>query len=334
MKKLFSVLALSVGLATLVGCGQQPSASVDKTKVWEQNVYEQLCVFGSNQLEVNGADVDNDWAVSENNVMTAISLNELEQINATLEKKVEKKALLGLYKYEGVVLGTRNPGWRANYKTDDGQVKSKWGSYALKACGVDKNMDEEWVKTCHFSSPESHGESLTPDTLWITDNMTETKVDGFDHDSNPVAKEAGKYTFILALYKKGYGKMNIQCGLGLVKTGERTPAEDPEYPITSMGAIGVNGDWEHDVALTKGADDKFTGTVTLTAAGSFKIRFNGEWSYSLGATALATKVYTNNDGNIEAEAGTYLITVKLGAAAMANFILDQTIEIFTIAPAN
>ena len=333
MKKLFGVLALSMACMSLAACGNK-AAPVDMDKVWETNVYEQICAFGSNAVTVDGVDVENDWAVKEFNVMTAISLNELKEISPSAEKIVEKRSLHGLYKFEGLVLGTRDPGWRANYKDKTtGEVKSKKGSYAFKACGVDKNEDQEWVKTCHFSSPESHGENLTPDTFFLTDNMTDVMVDGFDHDSNPVAYEAGQYTLIVALYKKGVGNMNITCGLGLVKTAERTPVDDPEVPVTSMTLAGDFNSWG-DLAMEKAADGTFTAELTAAAAGGFKVKINGAWDFSLGASALESKEYADGDDNIAIEAGTYLVTVKLGAAAMANFILDKTIEVFTCVPAN
>ena len=336
MKKLFRMLALGVACTLLASCnngGQQESkpagdeggALVDKT-------YESFNVFGNNQVVKGEEDVDNDWAVKEFNGMTAISLADAKKIDAALGTTLESKSIKGLYKFEGLVLGAKDAGWTTDAMVNGEKVKVN-GSYCFKACGCDKNEDEEWVKTCHFPSAECHGESLTPATLFITDNMSETPVDGFDHNSNPAALEAGVYTVVLATYKAGVGENNIMCGLGLVKTGNRDAYVAPEaYEVTSLGAIGVNGDWENDVALTK-TGNVFEGTVTLTAAGEFKIRFNGEWKYSLGAGALADGTYHDNDANIAKEAGSYTIHVELKAEAIANFLADQTIVAFTIVAA-
>lgn len=337
MKKLFRMLALGVACTLLASCnngGQQESkpAGGDEGGALVDKTYESFNVFGNNQVVQGEEDVDNDWAVKEFNGMTAISLADAKKIDAALGTTLESKSIKGLYKFEGLVLGAKDGGWSTDAMVNGEKVKVN-GSYCFKACGCDKNEDEEWVKTCHFPSAECHGESLTPATLFITDNMSETPVDGFDHNSNPVALEAGVYTVVLATYKAGVGENNIMCGLGLVKTGNRDAYVAPEaYEVTSLGAIGVNGDWEHDVALTK-TGNVFEGTVTLTAAGEFKIRFNGEWKYSLGAGALADGTYHDNDANIAKEAGSYLIHVELGANAIANFIADQTIVAFTVSAA-
>jgi hypothetical protein len=164
--------------------------------------------------------------------------------------------------------------------------------------------------------------------------MTATKDENdFDHDSNPVALQAGVYTVVLATYKAGIGDMNIMCGVGLIKTGDREGYVAPDtYPITSVGAIGVNGDWENDVALTK-TENTFAGTITLAADGEFKVRFNGAWNYSLGSGALADGQYHDNDGNISKAAGSYLITVTLSAEAIADFNTNKTIVAFTVVQA-
>ena len=337
MKKLFQMLTLGLACTLLASCGGKPAASSQQQEdpesvVLVDKTYESFNVFGNNQVVQGEEDVDNDWAVKEFNGMTAISLADAKKIDANLGTTLESKSIKGLYKFEGLVLGAKDGGWSTDAMVNGEKVKVN-GSYCFKACGCDKNEDEEWVKTCHFPSAECHGESLTPATLFITDNMSETPVDGFDHNSNPVALEAGVYTVVLATYKAGVGENNIMCGLGLVKTGNRDAYVAPEaYEVTSLGAIGVNGDWEHDVALTK-TGNVFEGTVTLTAAGEFKIRFNGEWKYSLGAGALADGTYHDNDANIAKEAGSYTIHVELKAEAIANFLADQTIVAFTIVAA-
>ena len=338
MKKLFRVLTLGVACMLLAGCAnsgskQTSSKQEDQTGPLVDKTYESFNVFGNNQVVKGSEDIDNDWAVKDFNGMTAITLADAKTLDANLGKSLESKNIKGLYKFEGLVLGTKDAGWQTDVMKDGEKVKVN-GSYCFKACGCDKNEDEEWVKTCHFPSAEAHGESLTPATLFITDNMSETPVNGFDHNSNPVALNAGVYTVVLATYKAGVGANNIMCGLGLIKTGDREAYKEAEaYPVTQLGAIGVNGDWEHDVVLTK-TGNVFEGNITLSAKGEFKVRFNGDWKYSLGAGALEDGKYHDNDGNIEKEAGTYKIHVELGANAIANFIADQTIVSFTITPSN
>ena len=183
----------------------------------------------------------------------------------------------------------------------------------------------------HFPSAECHGESLTPATLFITDNMSETPVDGFDHNSNPVALAAGVYTVVLATYKSAVGEMGVMCGLGLVKTGDREAYVAPaEYAVESMDVAGAFEGWgTNPVVLTK-TGNVFEGTITLAEEGEFKVRLNGEWKYSLGSGALANGAYADNDGNISKPAGTYLVHVELAAEAIANFEANKTIVSFTV----
>ena len=328
MKKLFRVLTLGVACVLLASCGgpKEPAKGNDPLV---DNTYESFNVFGNNQVVQGEEDIDNDWAVKEFNGMTAISLADAKALNADLGATLETKSIKGLYKFEGLVLGTKDAGWKANAIVNNEKVEFN-GSYAFKACGCDKNEDDEWTKTCHFPSAECHGESLTPATLFITDNMSAEAVDGFDHNANPVALQAGVYTVVLATYKAGVGDMNIMCGLGLVKTGDREGYVAPAtYEVTSAGAIGAFNGWAEDAALTK-TGNTFAGTITLAEAGEFKVRLNGEWNYSFGAGALADGQYHDNDENISKPAGSYLITLTLSAEAIADFNTNKTIVAFTV----
>ena len=342
-KSLFAVLAF--GGLILSGCFGKKDTTEPETPsgggsdpeetVLVDNTYESFNVFGNNKVVSGGEDVNNDWAVKEFNGMTAISLKQAKTINESLYNTLKTKSIKGLYKFEGLVLGTKDAGWDAAYM-DGGVKKDINGSYAFKACGCDKNEDEEWVKTCHFPSAEAHGESLTPTTLFITENMSADPVEGFDHNANPVALEAGVYTVVLATYKAGVGAMNLMCGLGLVKTGERDAYVPPEdQSIKSMDIAGSFTSWaDNPIAMTL-SNGAFEKEITVPAGSEFKVRINGSWTYSLGSGALANKVLTDNDGNIElADAGTYLVHVKMGAAAMADITADQTILEFTVTPAN
>ena len=126
-----------------------------------------------------------------------------------------------------------------------------------------------------------------------------------------------------------YNKKKLY-GLGLIKTGEREAIKPAEsYPVTQLGAIGAFNGWAEDAVLTK-TGNVFEGQITLAEAGEFKIRFNGDWKYSLGAGALEDGTYHDNDTNISKEAGTYSIHVELSEAAIADFLKDQTIVAFTI----
>ena len=116
--------------------------------------------------------------------------------------------------------------------------------------------------------------------------------------------------------------------MSLLEIKELVDAMKEEYGVDPSAVAAAA-----PVAQVEEAAGPSTVTVTLTAAGEFKIRFNGEWKYSLGAGALADGQYHDNDANIAKEAGTYLIHVELGANAIANFIADQTIVAFTVSAA-
>lgn len=352
MKKfgLFAVLAF--GGLLFAGCKdkekeKEPQKPADpEAAVLTDATYQSFNVFGNNKVVSGESEVDNDWAVKEFNGMTAISLSTAKSLNQDLYNTLKTKSIKGLYKFEGLVLGTKDAGWTAD-KLVDGEKVSVNGSYSFKACGCDQNEDEEWVKTCHFPSPESHGESLTPSTLFITSNMSDTAdADGFDHNSNPVALEAGVYTVILATYKAPVGDMGLTCGLGLIKTESRNPYQPPTdpIPVTSMDVAGAFEGWgTAPVAMTK-TGNVFEAEITIPAYdpaeeghagdGDFKVRINCGWTYSLGAGALADGTYHDGDGNISKEAGTYLVHVELSADAMADFRANKTIVSFTVTPAN
>ena len=342
MKK-FSLLAvLALGGILFAGCkdkekDKEPEPAADpEATVLVDNTYESFNVFGKNKIVVGDEDLDNDWAVKEYNGMTAISLKQAKDIDESLYNTLKTKSIKGLYKFEGVALGTYDAGWDKDCIID-GQKTKLNGSYVLKCTGNDKNEDDEWIQSIWFPSAEAHGESLTPSKLFITDNMTDDPVDGFDHNSDPVALEAGVYTVVLATYKAAVGDMGIMCGMGIVKTEERDAVQPPEtYPITSMDIAGSfegsDGDnWgKHPVVMTKNSDDVFEGNVTVTATDEFKVRLNCDWAYSLGSAALESKTYSDA-GNIKlGVAGTYKVSVKLGAAAYADFLTDKTILIFTV----
>lgn len=337
MKKfsLFAVLAL--GGILFAGCkdkekDKEPAPAADpEATVLVDNTYESFNVFGKNKIVAGDEELDNDWAVKEYNGMTAISLKQAKNIDESLYNTLKTKSIKGLYKFEGVVLGTYDAGWDKDCIID-GQKTKLNGSYVLKCTGNDKNEDDEWVQSIWFPSAEAHGESLTPSKLFITDNMSADAVDGFDHNSDPVALEAGVYTVVLATYKSAVGDKGIICGLGIVKTEARqafVPANT--YPVTAMDLAGEFNGWGATAApLTKNGN-AYEGQVTLAEAGHLKVRLNNDWKYSLGAHALSAQEYQDNDANIDLAAGTYSIHVELSAGAYADFLTDQTIVSFTIA---
>ena len=80
-------------------------------------------------------------------------------------------------------------------------------------------------------------------------------------------------------------------------------------PVTQVGLIGSFNEWSTDVVLTAGADDTYTGSVTLEDNAKFKVRFNGSWDYCLGGSVDAFSAFGGDI--VVAEGGTYTVTVYL-----------------------
>lgn len=112
----------------------------------------------------------------------------------------------------------------------------------------------------------------------------------FAQPGNNLAPEAGFY-WMFAQYDEE---------LGVLTTYEMTP-------VTTVGIIGsfAASAWGSDVAM-KSADGGITWTceATLAANDEFKVRFNGNWAYNLGADGIL-----DGDNIKVAEAGTYIVTL-------------------------
>ncbi len=79
--------------------------------------------------------------------------------------------------------------------------------------------------------------------------------------------------------------------------------------VKSVGIIGLNGDWNTDIAMTPSSDMLiWTGTMTADGDTEFKFRFNGGWDANLGGTL--EKLVANGD-NIPVGAGTYQVVLDM-----------------------
>ena len=231
-KALLSLLLVSLSLS---GCNLFSVNAVRKNRSSLQNnehqfinndilkdgSFESIHIYGQNHIKYNNRYYSNDWNVNSENAMTAISLNDTYKINEALFDRLENKKIKGLYKLEGLTFGRGNEEWTTNALDENGRLVEYNGNYAFKACGRKRDADDYLYDAAWFTSPEFHGESLTPKTLFITDNMSHyADVNGFDDNSNPVALNKGIFTAILAIYQNQEGKNAIACGLGLIKTGD------------------------------------------------------------------------------------------------------------------
>ena len=227
-KHLISLILLSL---TISGCSLLPSPvtrrkSGSNSSILEINQeaikddrFESVHIYGQNTIRYQNRNYQNDWTRNENNAMQAISLKNLASVDANLANTLSDKKVKGLYRLDGLVFKSSNKvGW-TNNALKDGRLVEYDGSYVFKACGLTQDENGILQNSAWFPSPEYHGESLTPDTLFITSNMSnKTDKNGFDENSNPVALLDGTFTAIFATYENNEGKNAIVCGLGLVKT--------------------------------------------------------------------------------------------------------------------
>lgn len=81
--------------------------------------------------------------------------------------------------------------------------------------------------------------------------------------------------------------------------------------VETIGIIGLNNDWDNDIALTPSADKmKWTATMTADGDTSFKFRVNKDWAANLGGTP--EKLVADGD-NIGIGAGTYEVTLDISS---------------------
>ena len=331
MKKILTT-AFALGLVlTLAACGKagenpedKPSDDVNDKVLVDNESYGWALhgQFKLNEETVNGWN-GKDNELYEASKMTAISVNQAKSIDADLGAALAQKDLLYLYKFEGAILGVAIDGvdWKANFKMGEDLYKAN-GSYCFKAVKLSYDAEEEvyaeqqWIPHDH----DGNTECLTPDTLWLSPNFAEEEDDdGFTWDYNPVAKEAGVYTVIVAQYKAGG---TYSYAMGLVKTAakEGVPFEKIVTFVPSEHSFGIVGDptgWADgaDIAMTL-KDGAYVGEVTTTAANqTIKVRADGKWDNNWGFAALDAAnslegLTGNNDGNIVIPAvGTYVVSL-------------------------
>jgi starch-binding outer membrane protein SusE/F len=80
----------------------------------------------------------------------------------------------------------------------------------------------------------------------------------------------------------------------------------------TWGLIGDFNGWSTDVPMTfNSTTGVWTGTITASAAGGFKMRANGNWNLSYGTGGSANSLTAVSGGNIPITAGTHTITLDL-----------------------
>lgn len=324
MKNKILTCIFAAGLVLgLAACGGK-AAGGDEDKVLEDTENAAWVLHGNFELAdetVNGWN-GKDNELYEKSKMTAISLKEAKAISASVGEKLASKKVKYLYKYEGARFGHNDAGWTGKFLDAERNLFQANGSYAFKAAKVSYDAEEEvYAEQTWIPDPKvSYAESL--DGNMFFPRWTETfDEDGFSWaQDNFVRSGAGVYTVIVAQYDASPAYPDTpNYGFAVVKTGDveggqaYVPLEKFVPGDHTYGVIGLNGDWSSDIVMARDGENlKWTVEVTADAATSFKVRADGEWDYSWGFASVSsdsTYEFTNADGNIGVEAGTFTVEI-------------------------
>ena len=166
----------------------------------------------------------------------------------------------------------------------------------------------------------------------------------WDLDTAPklLGKGDGEFKGALVMYKQGDAAVEFKFGHdgswiggtadGLNYTlgaGDNMTIEEGTYfwtvnlasktatalKVEKVGLIGSFNEWSDDLVLTFNAEDHtYNGTVTLGENAELKVRFNGNWDYSLGGDL--NRLQAVNDNCKVAEAGTYTAKLDLNKGTL------------------
>ena len=330
MKKLSTALVFFGCLVALTACGGE-SYSKDVVKDADYDAFTVAGAFGSH---TEGKAVE--WNYTEQGAMTAASLADVAKVSKDIAKTLKGKELKGLYIYEGALIGCTQVGF-AGWNTDamkGGEKVALDGGYCVKAIACTKDdltggyLSAQWIPDPHTACVEN----LTPDTFFVPTWKEAADENGFAWNSNPVCiGGAGQYTIVVASYKGSPDESKTDSynfAMGLVKTAEKeafVPAAHDHYRLVGS----ING-WNKDdtdakvqfsalgvLTYTFAADDEFKVISALTDG-------TGTWDGAFGyaETSLGLNVTANdlvdNGGNFKVvTAGTYTLTVALGALVIS-----------------
>lgn len=327
MKNKILTCIFAAGLVLgLAACGAK-AAGGNEDKVLEDTENAAWVLHGNFELAdetVNGWNgKDND--LYEKSKMTAISLKEAKAISASVGEKLASKKVKYLYKYEGARFGHNDAGWSGKFLDAERNLFQANGSYAFKAAKVSYDAEEEvYAEQTWIPDPKvSYAESL--DGNMFFPRWTETfDEDGFSWaQDNFVRSGSGVYTVIVAQYDVSPAYPDTpNYGMAVVKTGDveggqaYTPLEKYVPSEHTYGVIGVNSDWEHDVAMTGSGNGPYSANFSITADCEIKVRADADWTYSWGWASVDTEASVKGDkiavgggGNIAIKSGDYSLTL-------------------------
>ena len=306
MKKVLVFLLAAAMVLSLTACSGGSSSPLKDEGHAAWVTHGQFLLADGTENSWNGKATE----LYEKSALEAIALKDVKAISEDLFKALEGKDVKYLYKTE-LIFGTNDAGWTTNF-LKDGKLYRANGSYAFKVaqCTVDVDGDNKvYAEDQWISDPKTaHAESLTPATLFMPVWQEEADETGFSWASNPVVIGGpGLYTLVIAQYTTVSSASEAGFGIGLVLKEAKDGIEYEEVleyvpGDHTYGIIGGFNEWNGDVAMEAAGDNTWTGEVELTAGTEFKVRADGDWTYSWGA---------EDGSNLVAEAdGTYLVTIK------------------------
>ncbi|MBQ6550435.1 MAG: hypothetical protein IJL78_03415 [Lachnospiraceae bacterium] len=325
MKKLLAVLlvmAMVLSAAACGGTGGSSKALADEGHAaWV--AHGQYLLSDGTENSWNGKDTE----LYEKSALTAIKLDDVKAIDEDLYKALSGKEVKYLYKID-LIFGTNDAGWTTDY-VNDGKLFRANGSYAFKIaqCTVDVDGDNKvYAEDQWISDPKTaHAESLTPATMYMPVWQEEPDEFGLSWASNPVVTGGpGLYTLVIAQYKNASSPEQAGYGIGLVlkekKDGleyeevlEYVPADHTYGIVGGFAASGWGSDGD-DVPMEADGENKWVGEVELAAGDEFKVRADGDWTYSWG----------DGENNLVAEAdGTYVVTITFDGDATVTAELKE-----------
>ena len=326
MKKLLVVLLAVAMVLSLAACGgstpaETPADTTTTAAAPLADAGHDAWVAHGQFLLADGT--ENSWngkdsALYEASALTAISLEDVKAIDEGLYTTLSGKDVKYLYTID-LIFGTNDAGWTSNFLNTEGKLFRANGSYCFKIaqCVVDKDgentvyAEDQWI-----SDPKTaYVEALTPETVFYPTWQEEKDENGFSWADNPVVTGgSGLYTLVIAQYSNasapdapGYGVALIlkeaKDGIPYEEVVEYVPGDH------TYGIIGsfVGSEWGADgAAMESAGDNVWTGEVELKAGDEFKVRADGDWTYSWG---------TADGGNLVCEAdGTYIVTITFNGA--------------------
>ena len=312
MKKLLTMLLAIVLVLSFAACTKGPD-----TTVLSDAGHELWVAHGQFKL-ADGT--DNGWngkdsALYEKSALKAISMKDVKDISEELFTTLSGKEVKYLYTID-LIFGTNDAGWSSKF-IKDGVFYNANGSYCFKIAQCNSDVDgdtkvyaeEQWISDPHTA----YAEALTPATVFYPTWQEQPDENGFAWDQNPVViGGAGLYTLVIAQYSNASAAGKPGYGVALIRKEAKEGIAYEEIKTWvpgdhTYGVIGGFNEWGADVAMTKTGDNAWSADVELTAGTEFKVRADGDWTYSWGDPG-------RENGNCAVEAdGTYTVTITFDA---------------------